>query len=76
MLCLPAMTPHSYSQAMTDKQLVIETVKRCPDDASVEQITGELEILAAIRKGQEDVRAGRVKLHAEVEKMLDSWISK
>ena len=61
---------------MTDKQLVIETVKRCPDDASVEEIAEKLEILAAIRKGQEDVQTGRVKLHAEVEKILDSWISK
>ena len=61
---------------MTDKQLVLETVKRCPDDASVEEIAEELEILTAIRKGQENIETGRVKLHAEVEKMLDSWISR
>ena len=42
----------------------------------MEEITGELEILAAIRKGQQDVKAGRVKSHEEVERTLDEWISK
>jgi predicted transcriptional regulator len=34
------------------------------------------QILAAIHKGRRDVRAGRTKSHAEVEKMLEEWIRK
>jgi predicted transcriptional regulator len=32
--------------------------------------------MAAIRKGKADVKAGRVKSHARVEKMFETWISK
>jgi len=42
----------------------------------MEEIAEELQIMAAIRKGKSDVKAGRVKSHARVEKMFEAWISK
>jgi len=61
---------------MTAKAEALATIQRLPDDVSLEEIAEELEILAAVRKGQEDVAAGRVKSHEEVEKLLPSWITK
>jgi predicted transcriptional regulator len=61
---------------MKDKQVAISTINKLPEDISMEEIAEELQIMAAIRKGKADVKAGRVKPHAEVEKLFESWISK
>jgi predicted transcriptional regulator len=61
---------------MKDKQVAIQTISQLPEDASMEEIAEELQIMAAIRKGNADVKAGRVKSHAQVEKMFEAWISK
>jgi predicted transcriptional regulator len=61
---------------MTDKQRVIETVSGLPEQASLQQITEEIEILAAIRRGEEAADAGRTTPHEEVKKLLSSWIAK
>ena len=42
----------------------------------MEEIAEELQIMAAIRKGKEDVKAGRVKSHAEAERLFEESISK
>ena len=61
---------------MRDKQVAIETINNLPENRSMEEIAEELKIMAAIRKGKDDVKAGRVKSHAEVEKMFEEWISR
>jgi predicted transcriptional regulator len=55
---------------MTDKAVTIETIANLPENSSMEEIAEELQIMAAIRKGKEDVKAGRTKSHAEVEKIF------
>jgi len=61
---------------MTDKEMALDTIKKLPEDTPMEEIAEELQIMAAIRQGKEEVRAGRTKPHAEVEKMFEAWISK
>ena len=61
---------------MKDKVVAIAAINHLPEDASMEQIAEELQIMAALRKGKADVKAGRTKSHAEVEKMIEAWISK
>ena len=61
---------------MNDKTVAIETISGLPENSSMEEIAEELQIMAAIRKGKEDVKAGRTKSHAEVEKIFETWISK
>ncbi len=61
---------------MKDKLVAIQTINKLPEDASMEEIAEELQILAAIRKGKADIKAGRVKSHTQVEKMFEAWISK
>jgi predicted transcriptional regulator len=61
---------------MKDKQVAIQTISKLPEDASMDEIAEELQIMAALRRGKADVKAGRVKSHAEVEKLFETWISK
>ena len=55
---------------MSDKEVAIKTISNLPENAFMEEIAEELQIMAAIRKGKADVKAGRVKSHAQVEKLL------
>ncbi len=61
---------------MNDKTVAIEAIAALPENSSMEEIAEGLQIMAAIRKGREDVKAGRTKTHAEVEKIFETWISK
>jgi len=61
---------------MTDKQRVLETISGLPEQASLQQIAEEVEILAAIRRGEEAADAGRTMPHEEVKKLLSSWTAK
>ena len=55
---------------MTDKQAVMDALQRLPEKASLDEITEELHLMAAIRRGRSDAAAGRTKSHAEAEQLL------
>jgi predicted transcriptional regulator len=61
---------------MTDKQPVIDALQRLPEGASLDEITEELQIMAAIRRGRADIAAGRTKSSEDVTKLLDYWASR
>jgi predicted transcriptional regulator len=58
---------------MTDKQAVLDALQRLPETASLEEITEELHIMAAVRRGRADIAAGRTKTQEEAERLLESW---
>jgi predicted transcriptional regulator len=58
---------------MKDKEVAISTINKLPEDTSMEEIAEELRIMAAIKKGKADVKAGRVKPHAEVARLVETW---
>ncbi len=62
---------------MSDRELVIDAVQEMPQDASFGQIVDELllldEIKARLAKSERGVPGVP---HAEVVKLLDSWITK
>jgi len=60
---------------MTDKQAVMDALTKLPQTASLADITEELRIMAAIRRGRENVAAGRTKTHQEAQQQLESWAS-
>jgi predicted transcriptional regulator len=60
---------------MTDKQAVIDALERLPENASLDEITQELQLMAAVRRGRADVAAGRAKPHQEVKELMASWAS-
>jgi hypothetical protein len=55
---------------MSDKDLVIEMLRNLPEDVTLEEISEEVAILAAIRRGAEAAGAGRVVRHEEVKTRL------
>ena len=58
---------------MTNRELVIETVRSLPETLTLDEISEEVALLAAIRKGEEAAEAGRVIPHEEVRRMVASW---
>nr|VFJ55911.1 MAG: hypothetical protein BECKDK2373C_GA0170839_105032 [Candidatus Kentron sp. DK]VFJ63156.1 MAG: hypothetical protein BECKDK2373B_GA0170837_11208 [Candidatus Kentron sp. DK] len=58
---------------MTAKELVREIVENQPDDASYEEIIRELAFDRMVRRGLEDVRAGRVISHEEMKRHIAQW---
>ena len=58
---------------MTDKEAVVDALQRLPENASLEEITEELRIMAAVRRGRAEVNAGRTKTHEQAKAMLESW---
>ena len=60
----------------SDKEFAIESLRRMPEDVSIEQISEEFAILAAIRRGEAAADAGRVLTHAEVARRSAAWTSK
>lgn len=61
---------------MTNKELVLETVRNLPETMTLDEIIEEIALLAAIRKGEQAGDAGRVTPHEEVKRMLASWTTK
>lgn len=60
---------------MTAKELVIERTRELPDDATLEEIVDELQILVAIREGQKAVAEGRYITHEEMKRKIAEWRS-
>ncbi len=60
---------------MTDKQAVLDALDRLPEKATLEEITEELHIMAAVRRGREHIAEGRTKDHAQTEQLFASWAS-
>ena len=61
---------------MTDKEAVLDALSRLPENASLEEITEELQIMAAVRRGRADISAGRTKTQEEVVQLVESWATK
>ena len=60
---------------MSNKELVLETVRGMPDEATMDQISEEIAILAAIRRGEEAADAGDLIPHEEVKQRLAKWLT-
>lgn len=60
---------------MSDKQIVIDSIRKLPDDAKLGEIMANLELLAKIREGHADADAGRVVPHEQVKREFRSWIT-
>lgn len=61
---------------MSNKDMVIETVRELPEEVTFEEIIERIAILAAIRRGEEAADKGQVVGHEEVKKRVAAWISK
>jgi predicted transcriptional regulator len=61
---------------MSDKEMVTDLVKRLPDDASLRDIAREIEFIAGVREGFEQLDRGEGTPLEEAAKQLSQWITK
>lgn len=60
----------------TAKEQVQEILETLPDDASLEDIQYHIYVRQKIEQGIDDVEAGRVISHEEVQRRLAKWLTK
>jgi predicted transcriptional regulator len=60
----------------TAKEQVEQILRMLPEDASLEDIQYHIYVRQKIQQGLEDVEAGRVLTHAEVQQRLAKWLTK
>lgn len=61
---------------MSDKQAALEAIQRMSDRVTFREISQEIDFLAAIREGEEQADQGKVISLEQLEKNLQSWLSK
>ena len=61
---------------MSVKEMVTGAIQRLPEDATIEDIRREIEFIAGVRQGLEQLDRGEGVPLEEVEKQLPKWLSK
>ena len=59
---------------MTEKEIVLETIRALPDDCTLEEIAERIKFMAAIQKGLDELDNGESVPHEEVKRQLASWL--
>jgi predicted transcriptional regulator len=59
--------------ALTDKDRMIETLRRQPEDSSYDELLKELAFARMVERGLEDLREGRTISNEEMRQKIDSW---
>ena len=62
--------------SMSNKELVIDLVRRLPDQATLMEIAKEIEFVAGVREGLAQLDRGEGVPLEEVKQQLSSWITK
>jgi predicted transcriptional regulator len=60
---------------MTEKEIVLESIRALPDDCSLQEIAERVEFMAAVQKGLEQLDQGKGMPHDEVKRQLASWLT-
>ena len=60
---------------MSSKEVILEVVGGMPDGATIEEIVEQIQILAAIRRGKQDIEAGRFVTHNEAKDRFERWLA-
>ena len=61
---------------MSTKEIALASIKELPDSVTWDEIEDRIRFLAAIEKGRQDIRQGKVVPHEEVRVQLDRWLAK
>lgn len=65
--------PHAtHNDPMTEKEIVLETIRELPDNCSMDEIADRIEFLAAVQKGLDQLDRGEGIPHEEIKKQLAS----
>ncbi len=60
---------------MSDKEAVIELLKRLPSEVSLREILREIEFIAAVKEGLDEIDQGQGVSIDAVEQMMEAWIT-
>jgi len=60
---------------MTEKEIVLETIRALPDNCSLDEIAERIEFMAAVQKGLNQLDNGEGIPHDEVKKQSASWLT-
>jgi hypothetical protein len=60
---------------MSNREIVIDLLSKLPEDASLEEIAREIELLAGIRAGREQAHRREGIPAEEARKLLDSCVA-
>jgi predicted transcriptional regulator len=58
---------------MSNRVIVIDLLSKLPENASLGEIAREIEFLAGIKEGREQVRRGEGIPVEEARKLVDTW---
>ena len=61
---------------MSNRELVIDLVRRLPEDTPLGQIAREVELLAGLATAREQARRGEGIPVDEARKLVDSWVAR
>ena len=67
--------PGSIIFLMTEKEVVLKTIRELPDDCSIDEIADRVEFLAAVQKGLNQLDHGEGIAHDEIKKQLAAWLT-
>ena len=72
---LAQLAAQSHNCHMTEKEIVLETIRALPDNCSLDEIAERIEFMAAVQKGLNQLDNGEGIPHDEVKKQLASWLT-
>jgi len=55
------------------KQEALESIRRLPDDADMEEIMYQLYVIDKIRRGQQAVNQGQLTTSEELQREIEKW---
>ena len=61
---------------MSNKEVVSDLLARLPHDVSLQEIAREIEFVAGVREGLDQLDRGEGVPIEQVEKMIESWTTK
>ena len=61
---------------MSNREIAIDLIQKLPDDASLLDIAREIEFVAGVREGFEQIERGEGVPAEKVREMIPSWIVK
>jgi predicted transcriptional regulator len=61
----------THNARMTEKEIVLETIRELPDNFSIDEIADRIEFLAAVQKGLDQLDRGEGIPHEEIKKQFE-----
>jgi len=61
---------------VSNREIAIDLIQRLPEDTSLQDIAREIEFIAGVREGFEQIERGEGVSAEEVRKMIPSWTTK